>query len=65
MYAYEEQSHGVIIELLGTGREVFLRGDEATAFLREIHRAGQKEASKRANPNELKIRQHIMAAYFE
>jgi hypothetical protein len=71
MYEYEEVDYGVVIQKYHdrqrdteVAAEVFLQGDEATAFLRDMNRAGQKERSKRCNPNNIPIRQNIMAAYF-
>jgi hypothetical protein len=71
MYGYQEVNYGVVIQKYADTNgetaveaEVFLQGDEATAFLREMNRAGQKERSKRCNPNNIPIRQNIMADYF-
>jgi hypothetical protein len=44
--------------------EVFLCCPESAQFIRDIHRAGQKEASRRCNPNNLPLRQNLMAKYF-
>jgi hypothetical protein len=68
MYEYDEMSTGVVIQKVdATGSvtdEVFLQGDEAVTFLREMNRAGQKERSKRRNPNNIPICQHLTADYF-
>jgi hypothetical protein len=70
MYKYEEVDYGVVIqkykntsETEEVQDEVFLQGDEATTFLREMNRAKQKELSKKCNPSNIPIRQNIMAEY--
>jgi hypothetical protein len=72
MYDYEEQRFGcVVIQKYDDGAwdtepqaEVFLQGDDATKFLRDMNRARQKEHSKRCNPNNIPICQNLMAEYF-
>jgi hypothetical protein len=68
MYEYHELRSGdVVIQWRGDAGEedeVYLQGDDATGFLRQMNRAEQKELSKRCNPNNIPIRQHIMSDYF-
>jgi hypothetical protein len=71
MYEYIILDFGVVViqkrhatGFIMEGDEVYLVGDEATAFLREMNRAKQKERSKRRNPNNILIRQNLMAEYF-
>jgi hypothetical protein len=68
MYEYDVLRYGsVVIRWRGEDsacEEVFLQGDDATEFLRQMNRAGQKELSKRRNPNNIPIRQNIMSDYF-
>jgi hypothetical protein len=71
MYEYHELSMGMIViqkrhatGFIREGDEVYLQGDEASEFLRQMNRAKQKELSKRCNPNNIPIRQYIMADYF-
>jgi hypothetical protein len=47
-----------------TEAEVFLQGEDAGAFLRAERRAEQKERSKRGNPNNISLRQNVMAERF-
>jgi hypothetical protein len=71
MYIYEEMDFGCIIiqkfsgvkgesELLA---EVFLQGDDAVTFLREMNRAEQKEKSKRRNPNNIPRQRNAIAGH--
>jgi hypothetical protein len=71
MYKYVELNMGMIViqkchatGFVLEGDEVYLQGDEAVAFLRDMNRARQKERSKRCNPNNIPICQNIMAEYF-
>jgi hypothetical protein len=72
MYDYEEMDFGaVVIQKYRDNEwdaepvaEVFLRGDDAVTFLRDMNRARQKEHSKRCNPNNIPICQNLMAEYF-
>jgi hypothetical protein len=68
MYEWDDEGGGVIIQAMDeAGRvvdEVFLQGDDATQFRREINRAGQKELSKRCNPHGYRLRQLAMHSYF-
>jgi hypothetical protein len=71
MYEYHELNMGMVViqkrhatGFILEGDEVYLQGDDAAAFLREINRAGQKEHSKRCNPNNIPICQNLMAEYF-
>lgn len=70
MYEYHDLGIGVVIQkrhntgFILTEDEVYLVGDDAVMFLREIHRAEQKEPSNRCNPNNIPIRQNVMAEYF-
>jgi hypothetical protein len=70
MYEYHDLGIGIVIQKRHdtgstlSGDEVYLVGDDAVTFLREIHRAEQKELSKRCNPNNIPISQNVMAQYF-
>jgi hypothetical protein len=71
MFAYEELKFGVAIQKYvdtvgetAVEAEVFLQGDDAAKFLRDMNRAEQKEHSKRCNPRNIPICQNIMADYF-
>jgi hypothetical protein len=69
MYEYDVLRYGDVViqkrhDLGFIEDKVYLQGDDATEFLRQMNRAGQKELSKRCNPNNIPIRQHIMSDYF-
>jgi hypothetical protein len=64
-FTWEEDTYGNVT-LLDTYKNwsVFLQGDDAGKFRKDIHRAEQKEHSFKRNPQRLPLRDMVIEEYF-